>query len=358
MAYSFGGSSKCGSLGQKRGSELRIMRRAFSWLLSVSFLVAMTAAALDNPKQSSPSAAAPPADSAAPPGVNETTAPAVTVTAPRHEQPLPTLPPDELTDCMARSPTPNLTGSGRLDPSDIMQVEICNAQRNSELHVVFEACRNRKGDTALPRVIQACTELLDHKVLEGATRFFLFASRADAYFAQGDKPRALDDYNQAVKLAPHNKYVFYNRAIFYAAQSDDGAALQDLDAALSADPKFVMALRERAIIRLTQKNFSGALADFSAALQAQPKAAALWSDHGYVCILLRDYAGAVRDEDEAIRLDSKLARAYFLRGAAFGDLGDSSNAYSNIVTAVGLDPSLDHFISTKGKTASLLLPPL
>ncbi len=90
----------------------------------------------------------------------------------------------------------------------------------------------------------------------------------------------------------------------------------------------------------------------------QPKTAALWSERGYVCILARDYAGAVKDEDEAIRLDSKLARAYFLRGAAFGDLGDSSNAYNNIVTAVGLDPSLDRYISTKGKTASLLLPPL
>jgi len=90
----------------------------------------------------------------------------------------------------------------------------------------------------------------------------------------------------------------------------------------------------------------------------QPKAAALWSERGYVCILLRDYTGAVKDEAEAIRLDPKLARAYFLRGAAFGDLGNSPSAFSDIVTAVGLDPSLDRYISSKGKTASLILPPL
>ena len=75
-------------------------------------------------------------------------------------------------------------------------------------------------------------------------------------------------------------------------------------------------------------------------------------------LLQRDYEGAVKDEAEAIRLDPKLARAYFLRGAAFGDLGNSPSAVSDIVTAVNLDPSLDHYVSTKGKTASIALPPL
>lgn len=71
-----------------------------------------------------------------------------------------------------------------------------------------------------------------------------------------------------------------------------------------------------------------------------------------------DYASAVKDEGEAIRRDPKLARVYFLRGAAFGNLGDSPSAVSDLVTAVKLDPSLDHYISSEGKTASIALPPL
>ena len=90
----------------------------------------------------------------------------------------------------------------------------------------------------------------------------------------------------------------------------------------------------------------------------QPKTAALWSERGYVYLRQRDYESADKDETEAIRLDPKLARAYFLRGAAFGDLGKSSNAVSDIVTAVSLDPSLDQYVSTKDKTASIALPPL
>jgi Flp pilus assembly protein TadD len=84
----------------------------------------------------------------------------------------------------------------------------------------------------------------------------------------------------------------------------------------------------------------------------------LWSDRGHLRILIRDYDGALKDEAEAIRLDPKLARAYFLRGAAFGDMGNSANAVSDIRTAVDLDPSLDRYISTMGKTASIALPPL
>jgi tetratricopeptide (TPR) repeat protein len=77
----------------------------------------------------------------------------------------------------------------------------------------------------------------------------------------------------------------------------------------------------------------------------------------YVCLRQHDYESAIRDEAEAIRLDPKLAGAYFLRGVAFGDLGDSRNASIDIKTAVGLDPSLARYVTIKGKTASLTLPP-
>ena len=72
----------------------------------------------------------------------------------------------------------------------------------------------------------------------------------------------------------------------------------------------------------------------------------------------QDNEGALKDEAQAIHLDSTLARAYFLRGAAFGGLGDSANAVSDLVKAVDLDPSLDRYVTSKGKTASLTLPPL
>jgi Tfp pilus assembly protein PilF len=280
-----------------------------------------------------------------------TTKEQVTVTAPRPERPLPALPPEEFFNCMQQSP-------GGSDPKniDLTQASMCEHQLNWEKRTVVETCLNRNGNTALPRVIQACTESLDHKIFEGNDRFFLFANRADAYFAQGDKQRALDDYNEAVKLAPRNAELYYNRGVFYVAQSDDDAALRDFDTAMGLNPKLVPVLRQRARIYQARGNLGGALADYSAAIGLQPKTAALWSERGYVFVIQHDYESAVKDQAQAIQLDPKLARAYFLRGAAFGDLGDSRNAVSDLVTAVNLDPSLARYVATKGKTALLTLP--
>jgi tetratricopeptide (TPR) repeat protein len=335
------------------------MRRLISWQLSALLLVGMAAGALDNSNQSSQSPDNPP-DSTTPVGAGATATtaapgtPSVTVTSqkPRNEPTLPKLAPDKFTECYATNST---AGPGVMDWAGIV---ICQSQLARDTRIVIDKCINRDGKSAPPVAIQACTELLDRKLLEGHDRFYPFVNRAMAYYAQGDKPHALDDYNTAVKLAPKNAKPYYYRGVFYAAQTDIDAALRDFDTALSIDPKLVSALRQRAIIYLSQTNLDGALADFSEAVRLQPKTAALWTDRGHLRILTRDYDGALKDEAEAIRLDPKLARAYFLRGAAFGDLGDSANAVSDIRTAVDLDPSLDHYISTKGKTASIALPPL
>jgi tetratricopeptide (TPR) repeat protein len=266
----------------------------------------------------------------------------VTGTPPHAEPPLPKLRSDQFTDCF----------------ETYNDMVICEIELERDKRIVINKCINHDGKSAPPVIIQACTELLDRKLLEGHERFYLFVDRALGYVAQGDKQHALDDYNTAVKFAPKNAQPYYYRGIFYAAQTDVDAALRDFDTALSLNPKLVPALRQRALIYLTQSNLDGALADFSEAVRLKPKSAALWSDRGHLRLLIRDYDGALKDEAEAIRLDPKLARAYFLRGAAFGELGDSSDAVSDITTAVGLDPSLDHYVSTMGKTASIALPPL
>jgi tetratricopeptide (TPR) repeat protein len=318
---------------------MKAMRRFLSWQLPALLLVAMAAGAQENPNESAQT-----------PG-NPQTTPGVTVTgkALHPDPPLPALPPDEFTDCMKQG--------GSLEQIDPMFLTICEAKLAWEQRVVVETCINRDGKTALLRVIQACTESLDRKIFQGPDRFYFFANRADAYFAQGDKARALDDYNEAVKLSPKNPKLYYNRGVFYAAQADSAAALRDLSLALSINPRLVIALQERAKLYLNQNNFGGALADYSEAVRLEPKTAALWSERGYIYLRQKDYEGAIKDEAHAIQLDPKLARAYFLRGAAFGDLGNSPNALKDIVTAVDLDPSLDRYISSKGKTASITLPP-
>src|ERR1022692_486941 len=339
---------------------METLRRLFSWQLSVLLLAGMAAGAqVGNPSQTAQSPGSPPAETATPPGANEAQTtppmitPGITVTGsePRAEPPLPKLPPDKFTNCYWANKS---TGPEEMD---FVAMENCKVQVAMEVRTVIEKCINRNGKSAPPVVILACTELLEHDIFLGSDRFYVYANRAEAYIAQGDKQHALDDYNQAVKLAPHNAKLYYNRGVFYLAQTDVDAALRDFDTALSLNPKLVPALLQRAKIHKTQNDFSGALADYSEAIRLEPKTAAVWSERGYVCLLQHDYENAIKDEGEAIRLDPKMARAYFFRGAAFGGLADSSKARGDIVTAVRLDPSLQRCVTSKDSNPLVTPPP-
>jgi tetratricopeptide (TPR) repeat protein len=334
------------------------MRRLF-YLPVLLLLSVMTAGAqVPDSSQSGQPTSSSSAESATPPESGETPTtpaikPGVTITGkrPPAERPLPKLPPNEFTDCLKQ------VGADSPTHFDYLQAIICEHTLNWEKRIVVEACTNRSGNTAPPRAIQACTELLNRNIFEHWLWFFVYANRAAAYFAQGDKQHALDDYNEAVNLAPHNADLHYNRGVFYEAQFDADAALRDFNTAIAIDSKHVPALRQRAKLYQARGNFSLARSDYSEAIGLQPKTAALWSERGYVCLRQHDVESAARDEATAIQLDPKLARAYFLRGVAFGDLGDSGNASSDIKTAVDLDPSLARYVTIKGKSASVTLPP-
>lgn len=351
------------------------MRRLFGWQLSVVLLLAGMATA-----QNGQSTGGSPGVNTTSTAGNETAAapailtPGVTITgqAIHAERPLPTLPPDEFTKCTRHRMGLSQPGEStdhvpsQPDMSQMAQMSMttwfCETQIRQETQIVIDACLDRSGKTTLPRIIQACTESLEHAVLPSDQRFFLVASRAAAYFVYGDRQHALDDYSAAIKLAPHSAELYYDRGVVFASQSDEAAALRDFNAAMGIDSKLVVpALLQRAKIYIARRNFSGAIADYSQAINLQRTTAVLWSDRGYAYLLQHDYKGAIQNESVAIGLAPTLARAYFFRGAAFGELKDSHNAGNDIDAALRLDPSLDSYLTTKmtstGKSVSITLPP-
>lgn len=338
---------------------LRRTIRRLLVLTAASLLAATAAEAQDvSPTRSSQTPGNAPQQGTAPPDGSQIS-PGVTVTGkPLHDQELPKLPPDEFTKCVQQTGFHDgyMTGSQQTD--FMTDLAICERHLDWEKRVVIDACINRDGKAAAPRVIQACSELLDNNIIHGGARSYIFVNRAQVYFGQGDKQRALEDYDQAVKAAPHNADLYYNRGVFYVAQSDDDAALRDFNSAIGINAKHVPALRQRAKIYQARGNFSGALADYSEAIRLEPKTAALWSERGYVLLRQHDYGSAVKDETHAIQADPKLARAYFWRGVAFGGLDDRQSAVNDLKTAVSLDPSLDRFVISSGKVAQITLPPL
>lgn len=354
---------------------MQAVRRLLCWQLSGVLLLAGMAAVAQVPgpaqnQNNQPPGGSPAANTTSTAASDasttpETLSPGVTVTGKKvnTERPLPKLPPDEFRKCNGPRMVLYNPDSAGISASDMSQMGtatwVCERKLSEEKQFVIDTCLDRSGNDAPPRIIQACTESLDHKLLESDQVFFLVGSRAGAYFVSGDWQHALDDYTAAIKLAPHYGRLYYDRGIVLASQSNDTAALQDFDSAMSFDSRLVVpALLHRARIYAARRNFSDALADYSKAISLQPKTAALWSDRGYVDLSQRDYSDAVKDEGQAIQLDPKLARAYYLRGVAFGDLGNRVNAVDDLRTAVDMDASLARYVLIQGKNVTLTLPPL
>jgi tetratricopeptide (TPR) repeat protein len=324
-------------------SEVDRVRALLSSQLLALLLLIATAAGAQVPPGSPPGNTAQAADTGAAQATPATSPQEVTVTAPRVEPPLPSLAPGEFSNCYG------LVGSEQMDYT---QAAVCQLQLAREKRVVIETCINRGNNTPLPRVVEACTEALNHKIFDGDANFFLFADRAAAYFAQGDLSRALDDFDEAIKLAPRNADLYYNRGVFYAAQPDNNAALRDLTAALSINPKHLAALRKRARIYQIQGNLSAARADYSEAISLQPQAADLRNERACVYLLQGEFQNAVADETQAIQFNPNLARAYYFRSAAFAGLGKLQDAHSDLATAVHLDPSLERYVQDKSLLAT------
>lgn len=383
------------------------MRRLFCWRASVLLLAGTMAAAQVRSRNVQPTDNSPGASAQRSVG-SETAAtpsalkPGVTITGKplRSEPPLPKLPPTEFMSCVGpragMGESQDRLGGGSALP-DLMTLQACELQMDWEKNAVLRDCVNVSGRTAPPRIIQACSESLEHDILpldqrsfllanraqayfalgyrqralddfdaavESARllpaneRFLVFASRANAYFALGDEQRALDDYGAAIKSAPRNAALYYNRGVVFLARASYEAALRDFDTALEIDSRFVPALRQRGRLYATRGNLTGALADYSEAIRLQPTTAKLWSDRGLLDLGQHAYANAVADEAHAIRLDPKLASAYYLRSVALGDSGDRQKAVADLRTAIGLDPSLATYVRIQGKTVVLELPPL
>jgi hypothetical protein len=151
------------------------MRRLFSRQLISLLLVATAAGASDSPSQSPGN---PATDSTAPPDTSAattqpaTSTPSVTVTG--KVSPPPKLAPDKFTACYAAN---NINGKASDSPIgeegiNWTDMAICQAELARDTRIVIDKCTNRDGKSAPPVAIQACTELLDRKLLEGRDRFY------------------------------------------------------------------------------------------------------------------------------------------------------------------------------------------
>jgi len=130
----------------------------------------------------------------------------------------------------------------------------------------LEAYQRRDLDAA----IQRFTLAIDSGDLPHPDLFFAFNNRGNAHAARHDYDRALQDYDEALRLNPKFAGAMRNRGIVYTRKGDYDRAIRDFSEAARLDPDDPHAVIGRGLVHCAKHEFADAVRDFDAALRVCP----------------------------------------------------------------------------------------
>jgi tetratricopeptide (TPR) repeat protein len=102
------------------------------------------------------------------------------------------------------------------------------------------------ADAGHPEIaIGSCTALIESGQETDEVLAVAFFVRGISYDNKQDYDRAIQDYNEAIRLDPNHSYVFTNRGNVYFYKQDYDRAIQDYNEAIRLDPNYANAFHNR-----------------------------------------------------------------------------------------------------------------
>lgn len=161
-----------------------------------------------------------------------------------------------------------------------------------------------------------------------------YYSRAAGYAAKGEVDKAIADYSEALRLKPDFPQALNNRGFIYFGKGDLDKAIADYDEAIRLKPDYSRPYHNRADAYRKKGDVDKAIADYTEVLRLEPKKdpkALVGRAFGYV--KKGDLDKAIADCTDAIKGDPKFAAAFYLRGRAYSQQGQTAKAEEDFAQA-------------------------
>jgi Flp pilus assembly protein TadD len=168
-----------------------------------------------------------------------------------------------------------------------------------------------------------------------------YNKRGNAYRNNGDYDKAIEEFNQALRLNPNYAEAYSNRGAAWGATGDYDKAIEDFSEAIRLNPDYANAYYNRGITWGTKGDYDKAIEDYSQALRLNPGDAGVYYNRGNAWGSKEDYDKAIADFTEAIRLNPGLAEAYYSRGLIYAIKEDYDRALADWEKALQLNPDDD-----------------
>ena len=92
--------------------------------------------------------------------------------------------------------------------------------------------------------IDGCTSLINSGKQTTQTLVIAYNNRGNAYTAKGEYDRAIQDYDQSIKLNPNYARAFNNRGVAYQKKGEYDRAIKDFDEVDQAQSRLRQRFRE------------------------------------------------------------------------------------------------------------------
>jgi len=223
-------------------------------------------------------------------------------------------------------------------------------------------CRSTDPDVR----IAGCTELIQNEWLTPQDLSVAYNNRATAYSAKQNYNRAIQDFNQAIRLSPGYSAAYdgrgiawYSLGLAHSNSKDYDLAIQDYSEAIRLSPPYAAAYYDRSLALEARGieedktesydraigSYNQAIQDFAQTIRLSPNSASAWFGRGrtydslgYEGATAEDYEHAIQDYNQAIRLSPRDEVIYRYRALAFAQLGDYDRGIQDLNTAIRLSP--------------------
>lgn len=169
-----------------------------------------------------------------------------------------------------------------------------------------------------------------------------------------------DQISLAIRERPRNPDLYFKRAEAYVEEQMLLLAFDDINRALSLDSTNAVYHAYKGEIQYMQRDPSAAVESFKKSLELDSKNTDALLKMAEIKLLLRQYQDCFDMANAALRVNDQLFMAYYIKGYAHYELGDSNLFVSSVQTALELNPQffdgytmLGSFYSSLGSELAL-----
>jgi tetratricopeptide (TPR) repeat protein len=211
----------------------------------------------------------------------------------------------------------------------------------------IELC-NGSDRTSLEPRINGCTAVIDSGQGTATALAIAYNNRGNAFTAKGDYDRAIQDFDQSIKLNPTYAKPLNNRGVAYLWKGEYDLAIKSLDEAITLNPNYGGAFANRAGAYLKKNEYDRAAHDYDEAIRLEPNLEAVWNGRCWTRAILGALPAALEDCNKALQSGPNDAATYDSRGLIYLKMGQLDAAIDDYSSALRFDPKLASALYGRG----------